>query len=246
MPPVPPQADIAELLEQSRRLLDSAISTVTTHRSAEQMVRITPDARWGADLQRMLRDVRAETTLAISSPIRLERRYSRGGTLLQELHRTGKQVRLLLSPGYAGTREPDLYSRAFQLNSQVRVTSAEFCNTIIIDRRTAVLWNGPETGDPRGLIVTEPMVIQAIHEFTVRAWSASRQFRDHLREAEFDEVSIAVVNFLNTGLKDEVAARKLGISLRTYRRHVADLMLRLDTATRFQLGVRAAELGLLR
>ncbi|MFF2556720.1 hypothetical protein ACFVUS_37325 [Nocardia sp. NPDC058058] len=247
MPPVPPQADIAELLIQSRNLLDSAISHATSARGGtDRMVRISPDADWGADLHRMLREVRSETTLAISSPIHLEPRYSRSGTLLRELQRTGKQVRLLLSPGYAGTREPDLYSTAFPLNSQVRVAAAAFCNTIVIDRRTAVLWTGSEAADPRGLIVTEPMVIEAIHEFTVRAWSAARQFHDHIRDANFDDLSITVLNLLGSGLKDEAAARKMGVSLRTYRRYVADLMERFGTSSRFQLGVRAGELGLSR
>ena len=43
---------------------------------------------------------------------------------------------------------------------------------------------------------------------------------------------------------DETAARRLTLSLRTYRRRVAELMRTLDADSRFQAGVRAGELGL--
>ncbi len=40
--------------------------------------------------------------------------------------------------------------------------------------------------------------------------------------------------------------RRLGTSLRTYRRRVAELMTALEAGSRFQAGVRAGELGLAR
>ncbi|MEU7144848.1 hypothetical protein ABZ942_35785 [Nocardia sp. NPDC046473] len=61
----------------------------------------------------------------------------------------------------------------------------------------------------------------------------------------FDALTVAVVTAMSAGLKDEAAARRLSVSLRTYRRYVAEVMTRLGVATRFQLGVRAAELGIL-
>ena len=45
-------------------------------------------------------------------------------------------------------------------------------------------------------------------------------------------------------LADEAAARRLGTSLRTYRRRVAELMAALEVGSRFQAGMRAGELGL--
>jgi DNA-binding NarL/FixJ family response regulator len=53
-----------------------------------------------------------------------------------------------------------------------------------------------------------------------------------------------ILRTLGAGLTDEAAARRLGTSLRTYRRRVADLMAALDAGSRFQAGVRAGELGL--
>ena len=45
------------------------------------------------------------------------------------------------------------------------------------------------------------------------------------------------------GLKDEVVARRLGLSLRTVRRRIAQLMRELDADTRFQAGIEAARRG---
>jgi DNA-binding NarL/FixJ family response regulator len=55
----------------------------------------------------------------------------------------------------------------------------------------------------------------------------------------------SILASLGEGVKDEVAARKLGLSVRTYRRHVAEIMRDMRATSRFQAGVRAAELGLL-
>ena len=44
---------------------------------------------------------------------------------------------------------------------------------------------------------------------------------------------------LAAGAKDEQIARTLGLSLRTVRRRVADLMIELGADTRFQAGVEA-------
>lgn len=51
---------------------------------------------------------------------------------------------------------------------------------------------------------------------------------------------------LGSGATDEAAARELGMSLRTYRRRVAELLTSLEAASRFQAGLRAGELGLTR
>jgi DNA-binding NarL/FixJ family response regulator len=49
-----------------------------------------------------------------------------------------------------------------------------------------------------------------------------------------------VLRRLTTGSTDEAAARELGIALRTYRRVVARMMVRLGARSRFQAGYLAA------
>lgn len=54
-----------------------------------------------------------------------------------------------------------------------------------------------------------------------------------------------LLRLLGQGLTDEAAARKLGVSLRTERRMLTKLSDALDARSRFQLGQRAVEHGIL-
>ncbi|HZC27366.1 MAG TPA: helix-turn-helix domain-containing protein [Actinopolymorphaceae bacterium] len=55
-----------------------------------------------------------------------------------------------------------------------------------------------------------------------------------------------LLRLLGTGLTDASAARQLGVSLRTVRRMMAELMARLHARSRFEAGIRAAERGWIR
>lgn len=52
-----------------------------------------------------------------------------------------------------------------------------------------------------------------------------------------------LLRLLSLGAKDEAAARHLGVSVRTVRRMIADLMRELDARSRFQAGVVASQRG---
>lgn len=50
------------------------------------------------------------------------------------------------------------------------------------------------------------------------------------------EAKQAIVRLLTEGMKDEVIARRLGISLRTCQKHIAEIMDAFRADSRFQLG----------
>ena len=54
-----------------------------------------------------------------------------------------------------------------------------------------------------------------------------------------------LLELLSRGLTDEAAGRKLGVSLRTVRRMMADLTTRLGATSRFQAGYLTAKRGIL-
>jgi DNA-binding NarL/FixJ family response regulator len=64
------------------------------------------------------------------------------------------------------------------------------------------------------------------------------------RRAE-DSVQATVLTYLYAGTLDDAAAREMGISVRTYRRYVARVLRSLNVTSRFQAGVKAANLKLL-
>ncbi len=53
----------------------------------------------------------------------------------------------------------------------------------------------------------------------------------------------AVASLLVTGMTDEMAARRLGLSRRTFRRRLKALMDKLGARSRFQAGYMLAETG---
>jgi|GEM_PF-3442845 len=61
---------------------------------------------------------------------------------------------------------------------------------------------------------------------------------------QLSQLEIRILRCLSAGLKDEQAARRLEISVRTYRRRVTALCDRLHASSRFEAGVAAAKRGL--
>ena len=57
------------------------------------------------------------------------------------------------------------------------------------------------------------------------------------------ELELAVIRVMSLGLTDEAAAKRLAVSERTFRRHVAQVLDRLGATSRFQAGIRAVERG---
>lgn len=78
-----------------------------------------------------------------------------------------------------------------------------------------------------------------------RLWRSGRPLaarydrRPHLTPWEY-----RVLSHLASGAKDETSARALGVSPRTYRRHVTRLCETLGASSRFEAGMLAAQVGL--
>jgi DNA-binding CsgD family transcriptional regulator len=62
-------------------------------------------------------------------------------------------------------------------------------------------------------------------------------------DVDLDERNREMLRLLALGVTDEVAAAQLGISVRTVRRMVSQIMGRLGARSRFQAGVKAADRG---
>lgn len=61
---------------------------------------------------------------------------------------------------------------------------------------------------------------------------------------QLSQLEVRILRCLSAGLKDEQAARRLEISVRTYRRRVTALCDQLHASSRFEAGVAAAKRGL--
>lgn len=129
--------------------------------------------------------------------------------------------------------------------AHVRVSAHEVNETILLDGRVAILAGDESHGARSYSVITQPEVVHGISSLFEAAWRAGTELAVHEAEmAELRSFVPAVLDALNEGWTDETAARALGVSLRTYRRRVAELMTALGASSRFQAGARARELGL--
>ncbi|QUQ70456.1 helix-turn-helix transcriptional regulator [Kutzneria sp. CA-103260] len=114
--------------------------------------------------------------------------------------------------------------------------------TIVVDRRIAITAGPPVDGVRSYTVVQAPDVVAGLAMLFEVSWDAATDLAEFEGPA-LDERSREVAAMLGSGLTDEASARKLGLSLRTYRRRVAELMELLEADSRFQAGLRARDLG---
>ena len=159
-------------------------------------------------------------------------------------------VRKLMSPlALADEAQRAHLRRGDTAGTQLRISSAPLPHeTIILDRRVAILAGQPSPLGREYTVTTSPVLVGGVYSLFTAAWEAATDLGAYLRGEvpELAPEAREILRALGTGLTDEAAPRQLGTSLRTYRRRVAELMAALDAGSRFQAGVRAGELGLAR
>jgi DNA-binding CsgD family transcriptional regulator len=104
----------------------------------------------------------------------------------------------------------------------------------------------PACSDPVAMVVRHPLLVSQFSGIFATSWDRATLFSaDDARPAPIvDQLKHSILRLLASGAKDEMVARRLGLSVRTCRRHISDLMRSLDVSSRFQAGVEARELGL--
>jgi hypothetical protein len=161
------------------------------------------------------------------------------GVTARKLYTAEAISKLLATPGYrAGFGEA---------GPQVRVASTPLSNIVILDASKAFIRAAHARGREQCMMIRVPAILKSLRTFFKSAWDSAIDLDVYLqqRESNHDETDAWIMRMLSKGYKDDVAARELGVSVRTYRRRVADIMRNLDATSRFQAGVRAAELGLI-
>jgi hypothetical protein len=164
-------------------------------------------------------------------------------------------ARKLYSPAVlADERDREALREMAAHGMQIRITAAPLSRgTFFIDRRTMIL-TSPITPAPAAhghrtyTMSATPALVDGAYALFQAAWESATDLAAFLsaERPRIDAQAARVLRALTSGATDETAARELGMSLRTYRRRVAELLVTLNAGSRFQAGVRAGELGLIR
>ncbi|MFE0920218.1 helix-turn-helix transcriptional regulator [Streptomyces nigra] len=166
----------------------------------------------------------------------------------QRCLRRGVRIRSVV-PGTALGHPPtagylrELSSRG----AQIRVARTVTERVLVYDRSTALVPVDPDDTARGALLVREEGLVAQLLALFDKIWCDAdplprldENSDDRDRPTELEQ---RVLESMCRVSKDEVGARELGISVRTYRRHVADLMQVLGAAGRPQAALLARERG---
>ncbi|WP_405009835.1 LuxR C-terminal-related transcriptional regulator [Kitasatospora sp. NBC_01539] len=128
---------------------------------------------------------------------------------------------------------------------EVRTAPALPLRMVLFDREVALLPVDPENTRKGAVQLTGPGVMTALVALFEEVWAraapiASTPDRD---QAGLTAQERELLRQLAQGATDEIAAKKLGIGLRTARRMMSDMMARLGARSRFEAGILAARAG---
>ncbi|MGW0709658.1 LuxR C-terminal-related transcriptional regulator [Streptomyces sp. NPDC002643] len=132
------------------------------------------------------------------------------------------------------------------MGGQVRTVPAVPMRMIICDREVAVVPVNAEDSRQGALVVRYQGVVRALAELFELVWAQGVPLGEEGRPAPGNEASErdrVLLKLLSEGMTDQGIARKLGLSVRTIRRLMSDLMKRLDAQSRFEAGAEAVRRG---
>ncbi|CAM5614886.1 transcriptional regulator [Streptomyces spiroverticillatus] len=163
--------------------------------------------------------------------------------------RRGVAMRSLLGRDALG--DPGTMAYLWELadkGCEVRIARQPVERMIVCDRAVALTSLDPEDGSKGALLTREPGLVATLVKLYEQMWEAADPLpapsgATQSPGARPEGVERQVLDALRTADKDEAGARDLGISVRTYRKHVASLMQRLDATNRFQVALLARERG---
>ncbi|MFR9673744.1 LuxR family transcriptional regulator [Streptomyces sp. TR06-5] len=240
--------DLEETLLKVRRLIEA---TVSKHRDqssernlvAEVKVDDTAIAKTAAE---MVRHAAGSLDVVLAAPGEPARAVQRAMPHLAAGGAAGPRIRVLSTQAFLDTGVFDAMLCPADDRCQVRVGRVPALSLIISDGETALTCAESVQGR-RASVIRASSVIGTLMTLFDGVWrnaAVASERADFVGRARSD-LTQQILAKLQAGVTDEAASRDLRVSVRTYRRYVAEIMTLLGASSRFQAGVRAAELGLL-
>ncbi|MER6033417.1 MULTISPECIES: hypothetical protein [unclassified Streptomyces] len=132
--------------------------------------------------------------------------------------------------------------RLIEEGADVRTVTRLSQTAVVFDRSLALVFGETEEGEPVAWRVREDNVVRFLGDLLDQLWDGAAPFEpEGPGYADVaDDLQQDIARLMAQGHTDEVVARKLGMSVRTCRRHIAALLRSLDSTSRFQAGVQAA------
>jgi DNA-binding CsgD family transcriptional regulator len=162
--------------------------------------------------------------------------------VIREAVASGRRSRAIY-PVVAMREAPDVLRARARAGEQVRLIADLPTRLIVIGATHAVLPEPLGYADEPRLLIRQPALVAALILLFEQLWEHAAPVPELDTGEARPDLRRFILQMLAAGQKDEQIARSLGMSLRTVRRRVADLMTELGCDTRFQAGVEAVRRG---
>lgn len=212
----------------------------------ERMIPVSLDLvasdRWHAVLEDLIR-----TTSGELLAVRLGSRTvtpSLRQLLVRQLDRRRPMRTIYSSRLLEDPVELDQVRRAASNGERSRVLPDPVSRMVVFGGEAALVAAHNSGSGDADLVVRAPGLVAVLRAYFDRLWAQAASIPRLEEEADNADDRRHVLELLALGVKDESIARHLGVSLRTVRRRVADLLDELGATTRFQAGMEAARRGL--
>ena len=192
----------------------------------------------------LLRQAESDVDVILASDAEPSLTAHAAGELLSQVSRAAR-VRVLCS---RRAFAPHLLRARDQVPAavDVRIGQLQALEAVVVDGRVALTRSDPG-GPGQAIVVRSRPVVQAVSDLFDDVWRGARRPPDPIDLGGPDRAAFAreVLRMLYVGYPDEAAAQELAVSVRTYRRYVAEIVAAVGAKSRFQAGMRAAAAGLL-
>jgi hypothetical protein len=244
-----PASPLEEILEKTRSLVDMALErSHQENKTMRHLVAHYPGRAYYEMAGDLLSKARSEAVF-VTGPSSA-REPDDAIDLHPHLRATAKRgvsLRLLYHADSIHTHGREAFLRGMgELGAEVRLSQDDADGIIVSDRSIALVWHGKDQANRHCQLIRSPAIVNRLIKLADSLWTSGWAL-ELLDELNWDEnnITVQVLRLLSHGLKDETAARHLEVSVRTYRRYVAEVLATLKASSRFEAGVRASQLGLI-
>jgi DNA-binding CsgD family transcriptional regulator len=184
------------------------------------------------------------------APGRLPKTRIDSRTRIANLYSLRRGIRTRALYQHAALR--DRHTRSYLVDladngAKIRFAPSVPGRSLVIDQELALLPIPDALGRQGLAVVREPNVVAWVVATFEQLWAEAIPIEDVVNRQEdedrLDQTRAAILRLMAEGEKDEAISRRLSVSVRTCRRHIAEYMQQVGATSRFQAGVIAARSG---
>ena len=232
-----------------RELVANFLGVESARRESISIEALTTRDQLDAALNNLTLLARRETCALHPAPVPPPDSFQRSLTRIETLLERGVRSRTIYLERFAGLPHvSEFFRAATDLGAEIRLLPHLPLRMLIYDDTDAMLPIDPVDSFVGALLIRYPALVNSLQAFFEHCWINATPL--HATAAQGEQTGFictpqqaAALRMMASGFKDEVIARRLGISPRTLSRIISEVMERLEVGSRFEAGAKLAHLG---